>query len=171
MTLNTTPGSPDADAYVDLETAHEYATKRGLAFPVEGEAKEPAEQAIRRATAAIDALYGQRFLGQAASASQSLEWPRAGVIYRGELLPDNEIPAKVVNATIEFAVRELAEPGSLTPDLERGGAIKSLQAGSVGIVYMDGATPQTVFQSVDGLLTGLIGPKPGSVMFGTTARM
>lgn len=40
----------------------------------------------------------------------------------------------------------------MSPDMERGGAINSLKAGSVEITYADGATSGTVFTSIDELL-------------------
>jgi hypothetical protein len=43
-------------------------------------------------------------------------------------------PLALKNAVAEAAYREIISPGSLAPDLERGAAIQSIQAGSVEIV-------------------------------------
>jgi len=48
----------------------------------------------------------------------------------------------------------MAEPGSLSPDLDRGGAIKTLKAGSVEIDYAESAPVSTTFTAIDGLLSG-----------------
>lgn len=155
MALNTTPSDQNADSYVSVEDCAAYAVKKGLAFQVSP--LEPAEQALRRATAWIDATYRSRFPGAATDVWQALEWPRAGVIYRGQPFDEDTIPQQIKDATCEAAVRELASPGGLAPDLERGGAIKTLKAGSVEIDYADNADLTTTFTTIDGILSGLIG--------------
>ena len=62
----------------------------------------------------------------------------------------------------EAAYRELNSPGSLAQDLERGGAIQSLQAGSVEIVYSSTAPSGMTFTQIEAILSGLIGPVGGS---------
>jgi hypothetical protein len=69
---------------------------------------------------------------------------------------ESDIPDEVEYAIAEAALRELMVPRSLTPDLKRGGAIKSVQAGSVAVTYMDGATNETVFTAIDNLLSSLV---------------
>jgi hypothetical protein len=168
VALNTTPGANDADSYASLEQASEYATARGLTFPIDGDAATAAEQALRRGTAAVDAVYGSRFPGRPATATQALEWPRTGACFRGEELPDDEIPRQIVNASIEASVRELAEPGSMNPDQER--RIKTLIAGPVEIDYELGAPVETNFSVIEGILAPLIGKKPGNTVTGMVAR-
>ena len=168
MTLNTTPGAQDADSYVSVDDAAAYAAKKGLSFPASP--AEPAEQALRRATAWLDSTYRIRFPGAATDVWQSLEWPRAGVIYRGQPLDEDVIPQQIKDATCEAAVREMAEPGSLAPDLERGGAVKRLKAGSVEVEYADGADLTTTFTTIDGLLSGLLLPAKGKTATSFIAR-
>jgi len=168
MALNTTPGDQEADSYVSVADCAAYATKKGAAFPASP--IEPAEQALRRATAWIDATFRIRFPGAATDVWQNLEWPRAGVIYRGEAYDETKIPQQVKDATCEAAIREIAKPGSLSPDLERGGAIKSLKAGSVEIEYADGADPATTFTTIDGLLSGFLLPAKGKTSTSFVAR-
>jgi hypothetical protein len=79
------------------------------------------------------------------------------------------IPQEVVQATCEMAIRELIEPGSMMPDLDRGGQVKELAAGSVRIVYGDNALAQTTFQLVDGIMAGLLG-SPVASFVGTAVR-
>jgi hypothetical protein len=152
MALNTTPSAPDADSYVSVEDCAAYAAKKGLAFPASP--IEPAEQALRRATAWLDSTYRIRFPGAATDVWQALEWPRAGVVYRGQDFDETVIPQQIKDATCEAAVREMAEPGSLSPDLDRGGAIKTLKAGSVEIDYAESAPVSTTFTAIDGLAKG-----------------
>lgn len=168
MALNTTPGAQDADSYVSVEDAATYAAKKGLSFPASP--IEPAEQALRRATAWLDNTYRIRFPGAATDVWQALEFPRVGVIYRGQPLDDDVIPRQIKEAAIEAAVREMAEPGSLAPDLERGGAVKRLKAGSVEIEYSDSADLTTTFTTIDGLLSGLLLPAKGKTATSFVAR-
>jgi hypothetical protein len=51
----------------------------------------------------------------------------------------------------------LIEAGSAAPDLDRGGQIQSFRAGPVSVTYGAGATAQTVFSVVEGIMASLIG--------------
>jgi len=168
MALDTTPGGQNSDSYVSVDDCAAYAAKKGLAFPASP--VEPAEQALRRATAWLDGTYRIRFPGAATDVWQSLEWPRAGVIYRGEDYDETKIPQQIKDATCEAAVRELAKPGVLSPDRQRGGAIKELKAGSVDITFADDAPIETTFTAIDGLLSGLLLPAKGKTTTAFVAR-
>jgi len=178
MALIVTPGAPDADSYATIETINAYAVKHGASFPITGSdgpstaaAIAAAEAAARRATAWLDGEYGARFIGEPASASQALEWPRKDAWYRGDELPDNTIPQKIVEATAEAAIRELAEPGIMSPDLDRGGRVKSESVdGAIAITYMDGAPAETTFTAIDGKLRGLIREAARGLTFGRAVR-
>lgn len=178
MALIVTPGASDADSYATIEAIRAYAVKVGASFPITGSdgpsteaAIAAAEAAARRATAAIDGTYGSRFIGVPASASQALEWPRSDAWYRGEELPDDTIPQKIVEATAEAAIRELAEPGVMSPDLDRGGRVKSESVdGAIAITYMDGAPAETTFTAIDGKLRGLIRAAARGLTFGRAVR-
>ncbi|HWV44124.1 DnaT-like ssDNA-binding protein [Pseudorhodoplanes sp.] len=149
-------GKSGAESYVSVADAASYCDARGLMFSTgETVAKEAA---LRRATTAIDALYGSRFPGARLNGrAQALQWPRTDAYDAdGEEIASSEIPDEVIKATCEFAVRELAEPGSTMPDLERGGAIRALRAGSVSIEYAGNATARTVYSIVDGILATLL---------------
>lgn len=168
MALNTTAGAQDADSYVSVEDCVAYATKKGLAFPASP--VEPAEQALRRATAWLDSAYRIRFPGAATDVWQALEWPRAGVIYRGQPFDEDVIPQQVKDACCEAAVREMKKPGSLSPDRQRGGAIKGVKAGSVDITFADNAPVETTFTAIDGLLSGFLLPAKGKTVTAFAAR-
>jgi hypothetical protein len=168
MSLIVEVGGQSSDSYCSVEEASAYAAKKGLAFaasPI-----EPAEQALRRATAWIDATYRIRFPGAATDVWQSLEWPRAGVVYRGEAYDETKIPQQIKDATCEAAIREIAKPGILSPDRQRGGAIKEIQAGSVDITFADNAPIETAFTAIDGLLSGFLLPAKGKTSTAFVAR-
>ena len=134
--------------------------------------------ALIRSTAYIDATYRLRFSGlRTFRRAQALEWPRLGAYvkysdanllfvqeqggygyayWNYDFIPNNVVPVEVVNAVCEGALREMVEPGVLAPDLDRGGGIRRLQAGSVSVQYGSNATPNTVFQAIDIALASLL---------------
>lgn len=149
-------GLAGAESYVSVADCAGYATARGLAFPTTDAAL--CEQALRRATAWLDDRYARRFPGaRRRLRAQALEWPRVGVTdANGYSVPETEVPTEVVRATCEAAVRELASPNSLAPDLKRGGAIRAVKAGSVSVEYAAGASASTTFQTIDDALSRLL---------------
>ena len=173
LTVETGAGVPGADSYVATVDCANYAINRGLTFGSDA----TADAAIRRATFYIDNTYRIRFPGyRTFRRAQVLEWPRTNayytypepagdtpyfvdprMLYPFDLIGANTIPPEIITATCEAAIREYAEPGVLQPDLERGGLISTLKAGSVEVKYGAGAPAQTIFQVVEAALSGLIG--------------
>jgi hypothetical protein len=169
LTVEDGSGVAGADSYISVADAETYCTARGLTFATG--TTDNKEAALRRATVALDAMYRTRFPGYRTNArSQVFEWPRQAAFDMEEnVIASNEIPIEVKNAVCEMAVRELAEAGSMMPDLERGGHIQSLRAGSVGIEFGNNALATTTFQLIDGILASLLGPAP-SRMSGVAVR-
>jgi len=156
MVVEDGAGLATANSYVSENDFGTYCDDRGIT-PATGDA----EAALVRATQWIDNTYRNRFPGHRVNGRvQALEWPR-GYAYDafGYAVEDNGVPAEIVQATCEAALRELTETGSLAPDLDRGGQIRELQAGSVRVVYGTNATAQTFFQIIDGILARLLGAK------------
>lgn len=98
--------------------------------------------ALVRASAYIDGRYGRRFVGtRAGGYAQALAWPRSGAVTReGFDIPANEIPPAVVNATYEAALREMAAPGSLSPDYVASSQITREKVGQLETEYADTST-------------------------------
>lgn len=130
------------------------------------------ETALVRATQVLDAIYRRRYPGtRTFGRGQSLEWPRTDATDVNDVALDiDEIPEEIIAATCELALRELASPGSTMPDLERGGDIRRLAAGSVSIEYGASASVKTVFSLIDGIMSSLIGGGTDGGMFATTTR-
>lgn len=148
-------GVEGAQSYLDVSGFKKYADARALVYT----GTDPViEAALIRATAWLDASYRSRWPGtRVYGRDQRLAWPRSGVTDADdEEIAEGEIPQEVLDAAAEAAVRELASPGSLAPDLERGGAIRRVQAGSVSVEYASTATAGTTFSLIDGLLAGLL---------------
>jgi len=185
VTVEDGTGVSGANSYLSTADFEAYADARLYSY---GANQDAIASALIRATAWIDATYRSRWPGvRTFGAMQSLLWPRkAGSNVNGSFVPDrwtttvtdaegipiatNEIPKVLKDALAEAAYRELNSPGSLAPDLERGGAIQSLQAGSVEIVYSSVAPAGTTFTQIDAILSGLIGAARGSCYTAMVAR-
>lgn len=125
-------GKQNAESYVTAATCAAYAAVRGLSFDDD----EYGEQALRRATTWLDARYqwpGIRAHGR----EQALQWPRSSATdVDGLALPSNEIPREIISALCEAAIRELTEPGVLSPDVIPGKIVQSAAvSGAVSVTY------------------------------------
>lgn len=147
------------DSYISVADAQAYATRVGAAFA----GTDPAlEAALVRATAWIDATYRGRFPGKRTEGrAQALEWPRKDATdAQGNDLSSEEVPAEIESATAEAAIRELASPGSLAPDVVPGQtsilvAVEGIQWKASGQGGVDAQRP--VVAVIDGILGSLIG--------------
>jgi hypothetical protein len=170
--VETGSGVPGANSYISQATFETYAETHGLS--IAGKTDDEIESAIIRARSWIDNNYRSRWPGvRTYGSGQTTQWPRkAGSYYYGTFvqssylstvtdaeglpIPINSIPAELIAAAAEAAWRELIKPGSLSPDLPRGGGIKSVRAGSAGVEFFDSAAATTTFQVIDDLLAGLL---------------
>lgn len=174
LVVETGTGASESESYASVSDAASYATAHGLTFPASPEA--PAEQALRRATTFIDATYRASFPGARTNGrSQALQWPRVDAYDReGEEIASDEIPAEIISATIEAAVREMAAPGSLSPDVTPGKVKKSAKVGDIAVEYavMSGTAMEQrpVATVIDDILSGLLSIQRGPVLFGKAVR-
>jgi len=146
----------NANSYIDYDYAESYHALRGNSAWADGNSIDK-EYAIIRATQAVDSIYKSQWEGnQTEYGTQELEWPRKDVWINNVELSDSLIPTALKKAVCEAALRELASPNSLTPDLDRGGKIKKVKADTVEVEYMEGASGSTSFTAIDGLLADLI---------------
>ncbi len=164
------------DHYGDLPDALGYHEARGnAAWTADTVTDTERTAALIRGSQALDALYGARYPGVIASADQDLLWPREDVVWRGTELADDIVPAPIVRAAYELALRELVRPNSVLPDVTPGAVKKSVAvSGAVSVTYAVGSNPakdmQPVFALVDGILVDLLLAKPGGTTVTTLAR-
>lgn len=153
MIVEDGTGLANANSYASEATFEAYCEPRGLTA-----GSGDVEAALVRATAWLDATYRARYPGVKSNGrSQALEWPRGWAEDAdGNAISATEVPIEIVNATCEAALRELSEAGSLAPDLERGGDIRRLKAGSVEIEYGAAAPVATTFAAIDNALSGIL---------------
>ncbi|WP_346395963.1 DnaT-like ssDNA-binding protein [Pseudomonas syringae] len=154
----------DADAY--------HAARANTAWTGEDMAKQAA---LIRASAYIDGKFqAQNSCGRWESLfsgvktggrAQALQWPRTGATdTEGHEIPAEEIPIEVVQATYEAALREIALPGSLSPDYVASTAIKRQKVDVLEIEYQaasntSGVPTRPVITVVDELIAPLLGCK------------
>src|SRR5689334_1390384 len=149
--------APDgANSYATEAMADDYFDARGNTTWTDS--TDDKEAALIRATAAIDAAYGSRFQGYRTNfREQDLQWPRTGAYdNEGNIIAGDEIPQELINATCEAAYRELTAVGSMMPDVERGGDIRLIKAGTVAIEYGPGASAYTTFTLIDSILAPIL---------------
>lgn len=110
MALIDTPASASANTYASVATADAYfATHTNASvWTAATTTNAMKEQALQTATRLIDALF--TFVGEIASTTQALRWPRYGVYDQdGRLLASNTLPTRVVQATCELAMALLTK--------------------------------------------------------------
>lgn len=167
-------GLSTAEAYNSVATFKAYCDARGLSYA--GKTDTQIEQALRRASTRLDALIMGRFSGgYRITATQALLFPLSGLVDRGGYgIPYSPVPRQILAAEAELAVRELASPGSLTPDITTGKIKKRVRVeGAVEVEYAVGtggvASQTPIVSIIDGILAPLIGA-PASPYFGTAVR-
>ena len=162
-------GVVGANSYASEDDFDQYCEDRNYTVTV-----GDTEAALIRGTGILDGIYRKSYPGTRAwGRDQPLQWPRMNATdAEGEEIAIDEIPQEIIDATCEIALRELASPNSVLPDLERGGAIKSIKAGSVALEYGDTASAVTTLQIVDGILSSLLGgsARGGGASSGFAAR-
>lgn len=141
-----------AESYLSVADADTYWSNRNVAN-WDGSTTNK-EAALRIATQFIDATY--EFESYIQTATQALKWPRGGFTGKsGRDYYSNTVPQCVKDATAELA-REWVTNGAFVPNLDRGGDIKKVKAGSVEVEYMDKAMGGKSFAYVSRLLNDVI---------------
>lgn len=157
--------------YGTLEGADSYHQARGNAVWAAG-SDDARIGALVRATDYIDGRYrvllasgrwSSMFPGvRTAGRGQPNEWPRTGASdYDGDPIQPDEIPEEVERATYEAALRELASPGSLSPDFISSEAVTREKVGPIEVTYADapvaGQLPnRPVIPAIDEILAPLL---------------
>lgn len=160
ITVETGAGLPGADSYASIIAADARCTSLGLTAWA-ALAEESKEIALRKATQFM-ATYRTRWAGRRVYQQQALDWPRYNVMVDGFTVPSTIVPADVVNACIDLAVRAgIGE--DLLPDLDTGSnAIKKDKTGPLETEYFQNTTDaRERFVAVDALLAPYFGSAGG----------
>lgn len=147
------------DSYTSLVDADEYWSEHYNSADWDAASDSDKEKALRTATQYIDKHYS--WIGyHPGSLSQKLAWPRLNAVDKqGRTITG--IPDEVKDATAYLAQEELR--GGILRPKSRGGAIKSVQAGSVNVEFEDNAPVHASYDYVDLLLSNLTKGGKGSI--------
>lgn len=157
MALIAEDGSskPDANSYISLEDADAYHALRGNT-DWEFLNDEVRIACLVRATDFLTQEYRSSWKGARTTATQALDWPRAGVVIEDLSGPSfqfgygrfqvayNVVPTEVKNACAELGLR--ASIQALVKDQTR--AVISETVGPISIVYDKSSPQQTKYSAV-----------------------
>ena len=161
LTVEDGTGLAGADSYLSEADANTYHTAHGNRTSWSGASSATKEAALRMGAQYLDAVYGQRWLGQRISLTQSLDWPRSDAEDRdGCAIASNSVPQAIKDAVAEAAIRHIDETSGLVPDIAEPGSIKS-ESNQVGPIttrteYMGGRSQIKRFRLIDLLVAGLV---------------
>lgn len=125
-------------------------------------ANAPLPAALRqRGSNYIDAVYGNRFVGNMASFDQDRAWPRTGAFIDCRPIPDGVVPKAVIIASYYAAYQEAVKPGSLTATGSAAGAVVRKKVGELEVQYAAGQTDGSSAASITPLIStvdGMLSP-------------
>jgi hypothetical protein len=166
--VETGSGATDANSYASVSFADSYHQAYGDPSTWRNATTAARENALREATRAADEIYGNRWSGTRATATQALDWPRADVPDQaGDFLESDVIPLALQKWTARAALLILT--GSvLSPVEEDGSAIASESLSAAGgfsksVTYIGGKSQSQSFPALDRMLTaaGLVSGASG----------
>lgn len=137
-TLDATPKGLTANSYLTRAEADDYNSRTGNGAAWTALSDGEKDALLMWATLTIENNY--TFRGYRCNFDQALQWPRTGLSFDGVSLDDDVIPARVKDATAEFA-RQLNTTDS-TQEI-RSTPISEIKLGEIGIKYQ-GASSQEV---------------------------
>lgn len=160
INIETGAGLPGAESYASIAAADARCASLGLSAWV-ALAEADKEIALRKAMIFM-ATYRTRWAGRRVYQHQALDWPRYSVAVDGFIVPSTIVPADVVNACIDLAVRA-GSGEDLLPDLDTGSnAIKRDKIGPLETEYFQNTTDaRERFVAVDALLAPYFGSAGG----------
>ncbi|QYG08056.1 DnaT-like ssDNA-binding protein [Janthinobacterium sp. PAMC25594] len=160
LTIENGAGLPDAESYASIAAADVRCASLGMtAWAALAEADK--EIALRKAMIFMS-TYRTRWAGRRVYQHQALDWPRYNVAVDGFTVPSTIVPAEVVNACIDLAVRA-GSGEDLLPDLDTGSnAIKKDKTGPLETEYFQNTTDaRERFVAVDAILAPYFGAAGG----------
>jgi hypothetical protein len=133
-TLVATAKSTTANSFCTLAEADQYQDNRPAVSTTWGDASENNKiRALLWATKLMEALFA--WTGYATTTTQSLGWPRTGLLDRIDVVLDSDtVPAEVKNAQAEYARQLLVANRGQDNEIEAQG-ISSIKAGSVALEF------------------------------------
>lgn len=129
----STPGAANANAFCDEAWGNSYHQTRPNSDFWFDQSTEAKEAGIIQATRFLCSAF--QWTGAAASGTQSLCWPRTGMLTRnGYAIAANIIPVELKDATAEFARQLIEADRAADNDAEKTG-LSSVSAGPVSVSW------------------------------------
>lgn len=126
--IDATVGGENSNSYITEEEAQEFADSRLHISAWENATGNQKRSSLRWATARIDEM---QFMGSRASNTQSLKWPRTGLLNEeGIDIPDDALPKELKRATFELAISLIGSDSVSLTGLEQ---FDRLKVGSIEI--------------------------------------
>ncbi len=149
MSLIVEDGSifPGAESYISVSEANLYHDNLGNTAWAAANVPQK-EQALRKATNYMTALYSSKWRGSRVSAGQVLDWPRDHAYVHDFLVPSTAIPSPIKTACADLAVRTFTEV--LLEDRDRRTVREKV--GVIEVEYEGGASRHMKFEQVSRLL-------------------
>lgn len=174
-TIVATPGAANATSYATIQQGDDYFSAHPYPDTWEDASADEKCRALVTATRMLDSWYD--WFGTASTLTQALLWPRRGVKRPGiseyevpgavgsewnepsfaTLIPSDEIPRQIREATIELAAALLASNRTADSDVETQG-IDSLTAGPVSLKFRASVMAKPIPDAVM-VLAGQLGRK------------
>lgn len=115
-------GLVDATVYADLNDADQYLENSDRKTAWRTNSSKERQAALIQGADYIDQTFRRRYKGVRFSSAQRLDWPRSEVFDElGLLIPADEIPEDVLNASIEYAFEAVSAPLAPTPVVDDTG--------------------------------------------------
>ena len=148
-------GLANAESYASVAEADTYHTARGNTG---WEAVDDKEAALRKATDYMLQTYSMRWVGDRATNTQALDWPRTDATRKNvttgqgwyqDTYSSTIVPTEVKRACAELALK--AATASLSEDLGPEVSAESV-SGAVSVTYAQGSRRTIKYSAVDGIL-------------------
>jgi hypothetical protein len=141
-------GLDNSESYASVSHADTHQTDRGntLWFTLSTNEKE---QALRRATDYMTQTYRNRWAGTRVTTTQSLDWPRYGIIIDNiTSIDSNIVPKDIRHSCIELAFK--AAGGDLIPDIKQNAIRKKV--GDIEVEYDRLSSQRITYLDIDSIL-------------------
>lgn len=149
-------GKTNAVSYVSAADATAYFAARGVTEWTEDLDEAAKEPALVRATAALDNWLKGQWYGKKKTQAQALAWPRTDVVDAEDFgVPDDEVPAAVVNACCEIALIESRGTPFLQQSVGANEYVTSETVGPVSQSFSNAAPTITYYPHIEAMLFGL----------------
>lgn len=166
-----------ADFYGTVAGYTAYVLARDYDVPIKTD--DEIEAALLVASEWLDGRYSSVWVSsgtfKTGQRAQVREWPRNGYVdVYGYALSSTEIPREIENATYEAAIRELANPGSLTVDYTPGKYKQVSVDGAVSVTYAGFTSAydtQLDIPIIDGIIAPLVNGFQSGNLSGLTGHV